>query len=137
VETANDCGLTDRSDYELLEGTGLTFRKRDALTYAREVAISSETVEVTAGARYSAETTMIATKTLAPLLDVPQAVTVETQQLIADQQMQSMADSVRDDLQYFRDWYNVERVEVLKRPNAMIFGRGGAGGVITRATRTA
>ena len=103
METANDCGLTDRSDYELLEGTGLTFRKRDGLTYAREVAISSETVEVTAGARYSAETTMIATKTLAPLLDVPQAVTVETQQLIADQQMQSMADSVRDDLQYFRD----------------------------------
>jgi catecholate siderophore receptor len=46
-------------------------------------------------------------------------------------------DGVRDDVQYFRDLYNVERVEALKGPNAMIFGRGGAGGVINRATRQA
>jgi catecholate siderophore receptor len=44
-------------------------------------------------------------------------------------------DGVRDDVQYFRDLYNVERVEALKGPNAMIFGRGGAGGVINRTTR--
>ncbi|HEX6177356.1 MAG TPA: TonB-dependent siderophore receptor [Thermoanaerobaculia bacterium] len=44
---------------------------------------------------------------------------------------------VRDDVQYFRDLYNVERVEALKGPNAMIFGRGGAGGVINRVTREA
>ena len=30
---------------------------------------------------------------------------------------------IRDDVQYFRDFYNVDRVEVLKGPNAMIFGR--------------
>jgi catecholate siderophore receptor len=29
-------------------------------------------------------------------------------------------DGVRDDAQYFRDFYNVDRVEVLKGPNAMI-----------------
>ena len=46
-------------------------------------------------------------------------------------------DGVRDDVQYFRDLYNVERVEALKGPNAMIFGRGGAGGVINRVTRQA
>ena len=34
-------------------------------------------------------------------------------------------DGVRDDVQYYRDFYNVDRVEVLKGPNAMIFGRGG------------
>jgi catecholate siderophore receptor len=45
------------------------------------------------------------------------------------------ADGVRDDAQYFRDLYNVERVEVLKGPNAMIFGRGGGGGVINRAMK--
>ena len=45
-------------------------------------------------------------------------------------------DGVRDDVQYFRDFYNVERVEVLKGPNAMIFGRGGGGGVINRVTKT-
>lgn len=44
---------------------------------------------------------------------------------------------VRDDVQYFRDLYNVERVEVLKGPNAMIFGRGGGGGVINRALKEA
>ncbi len=46
-------------------------------------------------------------------------------------------DGVRDDVQYFRDLYNAERIEVLKGPNAMIFGRGGGGGVINRVTRTA
>src|SRR5262245_54621620 len=46
-------------------------------------------------------------------------------------------DGIRDDVQYFRDLYNVERVEALKGPNAMIFGRGGVGGVINRVTRQA
>ena len=46
-------------------------------------------------------------------------------------------DGVRDDVQYFRDLYNVERVEALKGPNAMIFGRGGGGGVINRVTKEA
>ena len=44
---------------------------------------------------------------------------------------------VRDDVQYFRDLYNTEAVEVLKGPNAMIFGRGGGGGVINRVTKVA
>ena len=46
-------------------------------------------------------------------------------------------DGVRDDVQYFRDLYNVERVEAFKGPNAMIFGRGGVGGVINRVSRQA
>jgi catecholate siderophore receptor len=44
---------------------------------------------------------------------------------------------VRDDAQYYRDLYNLERVEALKGPNAMIFGRGGGGGVINRVTKEA
>src|SRR5215475_1676322 len=44
---------------------------------------------------------------------------------------------VRDDVQYYRDLYNVERIEALKGPNAMIFGRGGGGGVINRVTKEA
>jgi catecholate siderophore receptor len=44
-------------------------------------------------------------------------------------------DGLRDDVQYYRGLYNVERVEVLKGPNAMIFGRGGGGGVINRVTK--
>ena len=42
---------------------------------------------------------------------------------------------VRDDAQVFRDLYNLERVEVLKGPAGMIFGRGGAGGVVNRVTK--
>ncbi len=120
---------------------------------------------------YTAERTTTATKTDTPLRDVPQSVTVITEQLIKDQSMQSMADvvryvpgtiatqgennrdavilrgtsstadfyvnGVRDDMQYFRDLYNIEQVEVLKGPNAMIFGRGGGGGVINRVTKQA
>lgn len=44
---------------------------------------------------------------------------------------------VRDDVQYYRDFYNIERVEVLKGPNGLIFGRGGSGGVFNRVTKEA
>ncbi|MEK6637147.1 MAG: TonB-dependent receptor, partial [Pseudomonadota bacterium] len=44
---------------------------------------------------------------------------------------------LRDDVQYFRSFYNVERIEALKGSNAMIFGRGGGGGVINRVTKVA
>ncbi|MFD3264338.1 TonB-dependent receptor [Phenylobacterium ferrooxidans] len=120
---------------------------------------------------YRAERISTATRTDTPLLNVPQAVTVVTDELIRDQSMRSMADvmryvpgvsmgqgeghrdaptlrgnsttadffvdGVRDDVQYFRDLYNVERIEVLKGPNAMIFGRGGGGGVINRVIKKA
>ena len=46
-------------------------------------------------------------------------------------------DGLRDDVQYYRDLYNVERIEVLKGPNAMIFGRGGGGGVVNRVLKRA
>lgn len=120
---------------------------------------------------YAARRSTSAMRTDTPLRDVPQAVTVVTHELIADQAMQSIADvvhyvpgvsiasgeghtdtpvirgnstsanffldGVRDDAQYLRDLYNVERVEVLKGADAMIFGRGNGGGVINRVTRQA
>jgi catecholate siderophore receptor len=46
-------------------------------------------------------------------------------------------DGVRDDAQYLRDLYNAERVEALKGSNAMIFGRGGGGGVLNRVGKEA
>ena len=156
---------------QLLGGTGLAYRLSAANTYAIDVRPVSENVEVRATLPDAASTSLTAMKTLTPLRDVPQSVTVITQSMIADQRMQSMADvvryvpgvgigqgegnrdtpilrgnsttadffvdGVRDDVQYFRDLYNVERVEAVKGPNAMIFGRGGVGGVINRATRQA
>ena len=44
-------------------------------------------------------------------------------------------DGVRDNGQYIRDTYNVERVEVLKGPSSMLFGRGGTGGVVNTVTK--
>ncbi|MFI0489852.1 MAG: TonB-dependent receptor, partial [Yersinia sp. (in: enterobacteria)] len=46
-------------------------------------------------------------------------------------------DGIRDDVQYYRDFYNIDSVEALKGSNAMIFGRGGSGGVINRVTKQA
>lgn len=44
-------------------------------------------------------------------------------------------DGIRDDVQYFRDFYNIDSIEALRGSNAMIFGRGGSGGVINRVSK--
>ena len=44
-------------------------------------------------------------------------------------------DGMRDDVQYYRPLYNLEQVEVLRGPNALLFGRGGTGGVLNRVTK--
>ena len=44
-------------------------------------------------------------------------------------------DGVRDDVQYYRPLYNVDRVEILRGPNAMFFGRSGTGGVLNRVMK--
>jgi len=120
---------------------------------------------------YRADRTRTATKTDTPLQDVPQSITVVTQEQIQDQSMSSLGDvvryvpgvsahqgennrdqiifrgnsssadffvnGVRDDVQYYRDLYNLDRVEILRGPNALTFGRGGGGGVINRSTKEA
>lgn len=47
----------------------------------------------------------------------------------------TLVDGMRDDSLYFRDLGNVERVEVIKGPAAVLYGRGSAGGVINRVTK--
>lgn len=149
----------------------LACQEAQAADAADAAEISGVTVIAPRDDAYRAQSTATATKTDTALRDVPQALTVITDELIRDQAMQTMADvvryvpgvtmgqgeghrdaptirgnattadffvdGVRDDVQYFRDLYNVERVEVLKGPNAMIFGRGGGGGVINRVTKKA
>lgn len=46
-------------------------------------------------------------------------------------------DGVRDDVQYYRPLYNLEQVEILRGSNALLFGRGGVGGIINRVTKQA
>lgn len=120
---------------------------------------------------YNAKKSTTATKTDSLLRDVPQSISVITQQVIQDQSIQSVTDAVRyvpgvsaaqgegnrdalifrgntttgdlfvdgmrDDVQTYRDFYNTDRIEVLKGPNGMIFGRGGAGGVVNRVSKEA
>jgi catecholate siderophore receptor len=50
---------------------------------------------------------------------------------IADQ----FVDGFRDDGLYFRDLSNVDRVEVIKGPAAVLYGRGSSGGLINRVTK--
>ena len=142
-----------------------------ALEFVLQVAGVRETVTISAPTGYQVPAISSATKTPTPLLDVPQSVTIVTQDLIRDQLMTSMGDvvryvpgisahqgennrddvvirgnrssadfyvnGVRDDVQYYRDLYNLERVEALKGPNALIFGRGGGGGVVNRVVKEA
>jgi catecholate siderophore receptor len=120
---------------------------------------------------YKTGLTRSSTRSEMPLLDVPQAVSVVTQDQIRDQNISNIGEAVRyvpgvalhqgennrdqvimrgnstsadffidgarDDVQYFRDFYNIDRIEVLKGPNAMAFGRGGSGGVINRVSKIA
>lgn len=120
---------------------------------------------------YNAKKSSSSTRTDSELRDVPQAISVVTQDQIKDQSVQSIAEAVRyvpgvqasqgegnrdalvfrgnqttgdlfvdgmrDDVQTYRDFYNTDRIEVLKGPNGMAFGRGGAGGVVNRVMKEA
>ncbi len=61
------------------------------------------------------------------------AIIIRGQQTTAD----FFQDGVRDDVQYFRPLYNLEQVEILRGSNALLFGRGGTGGIVNRVTKKA
>lgn len=50
---------------------------------------------------------------------------------IADQ----FVDGLRDDALYFRDLSNIERVEIIKGPASVLYGRGSSGGLINRVRK--
>jgi len=47
-----------------------------------------------------------------------------------------LIDGVRDDSPYYRDLSSVERIEVIKGPAAVLYGRGSSGGVVNRILKT-
>ncbi|MAK61428.1 MAG: TonB-dependent siderophore receptor [Ponticaulis sp.] len=109
------------------------------------------------------------TKTLTPIINVPQSLSVVSADQIAEQGFTNVGDilrytpgasvgqgeghrdqitlrgqtttadffidGLRDDVQYFRPLYNIEQIEILRGSNAMIFGRGGGGGIVNRVTK--
>lgn len=122
---------------------------------------------VTGKVLYSDEVNAVKTPT--PILDVPQSLTITTQDEILQRGFESIGqivdytpgvntsqgeghrdsvvfrgvrstadffiDGMRDDVQYYRGLYNLEQVEILRGPNALLFGRGGTGGVLNRVTK--
>ena len=118
---------------------------------------------------YSDQVTAL--KTPVPIIDVPQTLSIVTDEDIRKQGFRELGDivrytpgvntsqgeghrdsivfrgvrstadfyldGVRDDVQYYRSLYNLEQVEILRGPNALLFGRGGTGGIINRVTKQA
>lgn len=166
---------------QLLAGSGLqVVQQNDGYTLmaapaspAEPVVTTLPSIQITASNtnRYAAVSTSTATKTNTLLRDVPQSISVITNELIKDQSIRSIGDAVRyvpgvgvsqgegnrdalvfrgnrstgdffmdgirDDAEFYRDLYNIDRIEVLKGANGMIFGRGGSGGVINRVSKQA
>ncbi len=110
-----------------------------------------------------------AVKAPTPIIDVPQSLTIISEDQIAEQSFTNIGDvlrytpglsisqgeghrdaiiirgnqttadffidGLRDDVQYFRPLYNVQQIEILRGSNALLFGRGGGGGVVNRVTK--
>lgn len=149
----------------------LTTLPLSSIVTAEEVADSGVTERITVRGAYFGIKSSDSVKTPTLLVDVPQTISVITEEQIDNQAFTSVADilqytagasigqgeghrdqmtirgqnttadffidGLRDDVQYFRPVYNLERVEILKGANALLFGRGGGGGVINRVTKTA
>lgn len=158
-------GFEESAQTVTLGASGVT-----SFSVTLDVAGQHSTVTVLA-TDYLAATVSTATKTLTQLRDLPQSISVVTQEQIKDQMLTSIGDvvryvpgvtahqgennrdqivirgvnssadfflnGVRDDVQYYRDLYNLDRIEILRGPNAMIFGRGGGGGIVNRVTKEA
>ena len=137
----------------------------NASLYSQDV----EEIVVKGKVLYSDQVTAL--KTPIPIIDVPQTVSIVTDDEIRKQGFREIGDivrytpgvntsqgeghrdavvfrgvrstadfyldGVRDDVQYYRSLYNLEQVEILRGPNALLFGRGGTGGIINRVSKKA
>ena len=137
--------------------------------FAQENSSDPEEIIVKGKVLYSDQVTAL--KTPVPIIDVPQTLSIVTDEDIRKQGFRELGDivrytpgvntsqgeghrdsivfrgvrstadfyldGVRDDVQYYRSLYNLEQVEILRGPNALLFGRGGTGGIINRVTKKA
>ena len=126
--------------------------------------------EIVVNGKYLSIDKLNAVKAPTPIIDVPQSLTIISEDQIAEQSFTNIGDvlrytpglsisqgeghrdaiiirgnqttadffidGLRDDVQYFRPLYNVQQIEILRGSNALLFGRGGGGGVVNRVTKT-
>ena len=155
----------------LLSGVSFANTTEKENFYYKKIELSEIEVKDNLAKTYIKKRTGTATKTDTRIRDIPQSISVITEEQIKDQSLLGLTDAViyspgvmagqgegnrdsfwlrgnqstsdlfvdgvRDDVQYYRDLYNIDRVEVLMGPNGMIFGRGGVGGVINRVVKEA
>lgn len=108
-------------------------------------------------------------RTGTPLLDIPQSLSLFSEERIEDQGFARLSDIVeytpglinsqgeghrdsivfrgirstadfyldglRDDVEYYRPFYNIEKIEILRGASALYFGRGGTGGIVNRVSK--
>ncbi|WP_218354305.1 TonB-dependent receptor [Alteromonas lipotrueiana] len=150
---------------------GLAMTLSTAHAQTETTAKESDLERITVRGAFFGQQVADAVKTPTLLINVPQSVSVISEEQIDEQALFSVADvmqytpgvsvglgedhrdqitirgqnttadffvdGLRDDVQYFRPLYNLERVEVLRGANALLFGRGGGGGVVNRVTKVA
>ena len=142
-----------------------------ALISANASLFSQDVEEIVVKGKVLYSDQVTALKTPVPIIDVPQTLSIVTDDEIRKQGFREIGDivrytpgvntsqgeghrdavvfrgvrstadfyldGVRDDVQYYRSLYNLEQVEILRGPNALLFGRGGTGGIINRVTKKA
>ena len=142
-----------------------------ALISANTSLFSQDVEEIVVKGKVLYSDQVTALKTPVPIIDVPQTLSIVTDDEIRKQGFRELGDivrytpgvntsqgeghrdavvfrgvrstadfyldGVRDDVQYYRSLYNLEQVEILRGPNALLFGRGGTGGIINRVTKKA
>ena len=141
------------------------------LSMVTNIFAQSDPEEIIVKGRVLYSDQVTALKTPVPIIDVPQTLSIVTDEDIRKQGFRELGDivrytpgvntsqgeghrdsivfrgvrstadfyldGVRDDVQYYRSLYNLEQVEILRGPNALLFGRGGTGGIINRVTKKA
>ena len=141
------------------------------LSMATNIFAQSDPEEIIVKGKVLYSDQVTALKTPVPIIDVPQTLSIITDEDIRKQGFRELGDivrytpgvntsqgeghrdsivfrgvrstadfyldGVRDDVQYYRSLYNLEQVEILRGPNALLFGRGGTGGIINRVTKKA
>jgi catecholate siderophore receptor len=141
------------------------------LSMATNIFAQSDPEEIIVKGKVLYSDQVTALKTPVPIIDVPQTLSIVTDEDIRKQGFRELGDivrytpgvntsqgeghrdsivfrgvrstadfyldGVRDDVQYYRSLYNLEQVEILRGPNALLFGRGGTGGIINRVTKKA
>jgi catecholate siderophore receptor len=134
-------------------------------------AVPETTVSGQKANSYKADSVTSATKTDTPLRDIPQSISVVTEQVVRSQNAFTLRDAlknvsgltvaageggrtgdsitlrgfaansdiyldgVKENGQYFRDTFFLERIEALKGPSSVLFGRGTTGGLINIITK--